>query len=373
MGDKGEHERGKDSAGSRGRSRGGGGGSGSGGGGGSSSSSSGGSGDEALLLRCLQKYWGHSHFLEHQREVCQRVLGGGDAFVLMATGSGKSVTFQLPAVYLRERGVQATVLVVSPLLSLIDDQVASLLAMGISACAIGSTSSPATEEAAMRGQYALVYATPEKLLHWTHGLAAMHKSGLALLAVDEAHCLCEWGHDFRPHYRRLGELRDLLPGIPILALTASATPPAQQDIVRTLRLVQPLLAVASLNRPNLKYCVLRRTGVHDLLRLLYDFRKEQLLDLEGGGGGEMGGEMGVGVKAGGGVGGIGGIGGMGCGISNADSPTPHLTAALAQSAQRLPFPPTLIYVCTKREAESVAQSLVECRLLGGIRVAYYHA
>ena len=217
---------------------------------------------EADLKACLKRYWGYAQFLEGQLEICLNILKRKDSFVIMATGSGKSLTFQLPAAYLRDRGVRATTVVVSPLISLIDDQVSSLLAMGIPACAIGSNSSVDIEARAMRGEFSVVYATPEKLLTWQHGLRELVScSQIACFAVDESHCVSEWGHDFRPDYRRLGELRSVIgPNVPWVGLTASATVTVQADIVRNLRLTRPLVAKASLNRPNLKYCVINRTG-----------------------------------------------------------------------------------------------------------------
>ena len=283
---------------------------------------------EFELKRCLKRYWGYSDFLEGQLEICLNILKRKDSFVIMATGSGKSLTFQLPAVYLRERGVRATTIVVSPLISLIDDQVSSLLAMGIPSCSVGSNSSPAIEARALRGDFTIVYATPEKLLTWQHRLRELSNvAQIVCFAVDESHCVSEWGHDFRPDYRRLGELRAVLkPDTPWMGLTASATVAVQADIVRNLRLHQPLVAKASLNRPNLKYCVINRSGPNDLLRLINEFRKEQLL-------------------------------GFDRNINKA----------------AVPFFPTLIYVNSKKEAEELAKLLVDCKLLSGIKVAYYHA
>jgi len=282
---------------------------------------------EHELKVCLKKYWGYTEFLEGQLEICLNTLHRKDSFVIMATGSGKSLTFQLPAVCLREKGFRATTIVISPLISLIDDQVSALLSMGIAACAIGSNSSVDIEQRALQGDFTIVYATPEKLLTWQHGLRELiNASYLSCVAVDESHCVSEWGHDFRPEYRRLGELRDLLgPKIPWVALTASATVSVQADIVRNLRLQQPLVAKASLNRANLKYGVIHRSGPNDLVRLIYEYRKEQLLD------------------------------------------HPHIDKTT------IPFYPTLIYVNSKKETEELSKLLVDCRLLSGIKIAFYHA
>lgn len=283
---------------------------------------------EADLLLCLKKYWGYSQFLEGQLEICMNILKHKDSFVLMATGSGKSLTFQLPAVCLRERGYRATTVVVSPLISLIDDQVSSLLSMGIPACAIGSNSTVDIEARALHGEFTVVYATPEKLLTWQHGLRELrHSAHIACFAVDESHCVSEWGHEFRPDYRRLGELREVLgPDVPWVGLTASATVAVQADIVRNLRLNRPLVAKASLNRPNLKYCVINRTGPNDLLRLINEYRKEQLL---------------------------------------------HYPPSVDRAS--VPFYSTLVYVNSKKETEELAKLLVDCKLLTGIKAAYYHA
>jgi ATP-dependent DNA helicase RecQ len=285
-------------------------------------------GVETDLKACLRKYWGYTQFFEGQLDICLNILRSKDSFVIMATGSGKSLTFQLPAVYLREKGIRATTIVVSPLISLIDDQVSALLAMGIPSCAVGSNSSPDIEARAMRGEFTIVYATPEKLLTWQHGLrSVMSVAHIACFAVDESHCVSEWGHDFRPDYRRLGELRDILGfKIPWVGLTASATVAVQADIVRNLRLVRPLVAKASLNRPNLKYCVINRTNSNDLLRLIHEYRKEQLLAYPG-----------------------------------------------SVNKATVPFYSTLIYVNSKKETEDLAKLLVDCKLLAGIKVAYYHA
>lgn len=187
----------------------------------------------------------------------------------------------------------------------------------------------------MRGDFTIVYATPEKLLTWQQGLRNLQRvAHIVCLAVDESHCVSEWGHDFRPDYRRLGELRDVLGfKIPLVGLTASATVAVQADIVRNLRLVQPLVAKASLNRPNLKYCVITRTGPNDLLRLIHEYRKEQLL-------------------------------------ARGHTGSSSLSA---EEKASVPFYSTLIYVNSKKETEELAKLLVECRLLSGIKVAFYHA
>ncbi|CAM9540649.1 unnamed protein product, partial [Phaeothamnion confervicola] len=148
------------------------------------------------------------------------------------------------------------VVVLIPLISLIDDQVLSMLRSGIQACAIVSATPAVVEAAALRGNYAVIFTTPEKLEYWDHGLRRLHEGpGILMFAIDESHCVSEWGADFRPEYARLGRLRDAYPNVPIMALTATATPQVQQEIKEKLRLRYPFEAKTSFNRPNLHYAV----------------------------------------------------------------------------------------------------------------------
>lgn len=203
----------------------------------------------------LKHYFGYTTFWEGQRQVIEQVLAGRDAFVLMPTGGGKSLTYQLPA--LRLPGLT---IVVSPLIALMQDQVERLRANGIAATFINSSLSGGERErrenAALDGQLKLLYVAPERLLSESF-LALLDQVeehvGLSLLAVDEAHCVSEWGHDFRPEYRQLGRLRVRHPAVPMLALTATATERVREDILAQLRLHDPYLHVASFNRPNLYY------------------------------------------------------------------------------------------------------------------------
>lgn len=207
------------------------------------------------LETTLKHYFGYTTFWEGQRQVIEQVLAGRDAFVLMPTGGGKSLTYQLPALCL-----PGLTIVVSPLIALMQDQVERLRANGIAATFINSSLSGAERErresAAVNGELKLLYVAPERLL--TDSFLSLldqveEHVGLSLLAVDEAHCVSEWGHDFRPEYRQLGRLRMRHPDVPMLALTATATGRVRVDILDQLRLSDPYLHVASFNRPNLSY------------------------------------------------------------------------------------------------------------------------
>ncbi len=180
-------------------------------------------------------------------------LRGEDVFALLPTGGGKSLCFQLPAL-LRD----GLTVVVSPLIALMKDQVDQLEAAGIPATFLNSSLGASEAKSRLRGlhegRYRLLYAAPERLLldHWKDNLRAWNVSALA---IDEAHCISEWGHDFRPEYRQIARLRELLPDVPALALTATATARVREDIIRHLRLREPATFVASFNRPNLFYRV----------------------------------------------------------------------------------------------------------------------
>ncbi|MBD2580436.1 DNA helicase RecQ [Oscillatoria sp. FACHB-1406] len=206
----------------------------------------------------LKSFFGHDSFRPGQRKIVENALQNRDLLAIMPTGGGKSLCFQLPA--LLKPGLM---LVVSPLIALMQDQVDSLLENGIGATFINSSLSP--DEARDRardilgGKIKLLYVAPERLL--TEKFLAFleqvrSRIGISGLAVDEAHCVSNWGHDFRPEYRQLKVLRERYPDIPILALTATATERVQQDIISQLNLRQPLVHLASFNRPNLYYEVI---------------------------------------------------------------------------------------------------------------------
>ena len=202
----------------------------------------------------LKQYFGYDEFLPLQVEIIDCVLNRHDALVLMPTGGGKSLCYQLPA--LRLEGVT---LVVSPLIALMKDQVDALKSNGIPAQFINSSlefdEMLRVQDAAIRGDTKILYVAPERL-----GLQAfqnfLSRVKVSLVAVDEAHCISVWGHQFRPDYRKLGELRAMLPDTPFLALTATATERVRRDILDQLRLSSPQQFIASFNRPNLSYSVL---------------------------------------------------------------------------------------------------------------------
>ena len=206
----------------------------------------------------LKRHFGYDEFLPLQEEIVATVLEGKDALALMPTGGGKSLCYQLPAVYF-----EGLTLVVSPLIALMKDQVDALRANGIPAAFINSTL-PYSEinrvqRRAQQGILKILYAAPERLSQpgFQRLLATLKVS---LVAVDEAHCISVWGHDFRPDYRRLGELRRSLSGVPFLALTATATERVREDIAAQLHLERPERFVASFNRANLSYTVLPKQG-----------------------------------------------------------------------------------------------------------------
>lgn len=213
---------------------------------------------ECNLRRVLQRVWGYSEFLPLQLEAMQAVLSGQDALVVMPTGGGKSLCFQAPA--LLRAGLA---LVVSPLIALMKDQVDGLREYGVSAAAIHSgLSTDERRSIAARisdGSLKFLYVAPERLLTDSM-LEFLQNRPLALIAIDEAHCISSWGHDFRPEYRELWRLGEAFPGVPRLALTATATSKVRYDIVGQLRLANCRMLVGDFRRENLTYHVARRAG-----------------------------------------------------------------------------------------------------------------
>ncbi len=216
--------------------------------------------DDQTLDEALKRYFGHEQFRPGQRRIVRLAMAGRDQLILMPTGGGKSLTYQLPALLL-----PGLTVVVSPLIALMHDQVDRLRENGIAATFINSTLAAGErtrrEQAIAQGRMKLLYLSPERLLsEECLGFLeyVQRQVGLSLLAVDEAHCVSEWGHDFRPEYRQLAMVRERFTALPTLALTATATERVRQDILVQLKLREPHIHVASFDRPNLHYAVLAK-------------------------------------------------------------------------------------------------------------------
>ncbi len=217
-----------------------------------------GGGSEAALRRALKQVFGYDTFRPLQAEIMSDALAGRDVLALLPTGGGKSLCYQLPA--LVRPGLTV---VISPLIALMKDQVDALAANGVAATCLNSSLDEADRRERWRGlnarQYRLLYVSPERLFAGTL-VDDLNRWGVSRVAVDEAHCISEWGHDFRPEYRQLRELRERLPDVPFLALTATATERVRRDIAEQLHLRDPAVYVASFNRPNLTYRVEPKAG-----------------------------------------------------------------------------------------------------------------
>ncbi|MBB6576598.1 ATP-dependent DNA helicase RecQ [Comamonas odontotermitis] len=229
----------------------------------------------SLAHTVLQDAFGYEHFRGSQQAIVEHVIGGGDALVLMPTGGGKSLCYQIPAI-VRQQQDQGTTIVISPLIALMQDQVSSMHEVGVEAAFLNSTldydQTRDVEMQLLSGGYTLLYVAPERLntprfLGLLDELHAMGK--LALFAIDEAHCVSQWGHDFRPEYRELTVLHERYAGVPRIALTATADALTRADIVERLQLEDARQFISSFDRPNIRYTIVeKKDATTQLLRFI---------------------------------------------------------------------------------------------------------
>ncbi len=217
-------------------------------------------------LSILQRVFGYERFRGQQQAIVEHVIGGGDALVLMPTGGGKSLCYQIPAMVRRGTGV-----VVSPLIALMQDQVSALQELGVRAAYLNSSQTweqaRDVERRFLAGQLDLLYVAPERLLT-ERCLALLERAEIALFAIDEAHCVSQWGHDFRPEYLGLSVLHQRWPQVPRIALTATATEATRREIIERLDLYDAAQFVSSFDRPNIRYRIVEK---HDVRKQLLEF------------------------------------------------------------------------------------------------------
>ncbi|MFO6420517.1 DNA helicase RecQ [Hylemonella sp. W303a] len=231
--------------------------------------------NDTPTARILRDVFGYAAFRGPQQAIVEHVTAGGDALVLMPTGGGKSLCYQIPAIARQQAGMGVTI-VVSPLIALMHDQVGALHEAGVEAAflnsSLGGEEAAQVEKQLLRGEFTLLYAAPERLTtpRFLALLDALRERGqLALFAIDEAHCVSQWGHDFRPEYRALSVLHERFAGVPRIALTATADALTRADIVERLQLQEARQFVSSFDRPNIRYTIVeKKDGLTQLLRFI---------------------------------------------------------------------------------------------------------
>ena len=227
------------------------------------------------IFEALRTYYGYNSFRQNQREIIEHVMQGQDALVLMPTGGGKSICYQIPALTM-----PGTAIVISPLISLMKDQVETLRANGIEADALNSGNDPAVDTVIRRkcfsGNIKLLYISPEKLMAEIDYLLSHIQ--ISLFAIDEAHCISQWGHDFRPEYTQLGILREKFPDVPIMALTATADKITREDIIKQLNISKAKEFISSFDRPNLSLSVKRGYRAAEKMHFITNFIKARPME-----------------------------------------------------------------------------------------------
>lgn len=227
------------------------------------------------IFEALRTYYGYNSFRQNQREIIEHVMQGQDALVLMPTGGGKSICYQIPALTM-----PGTAIVISPLISLMKDQVETLRANGIEADALNSGNDPAVDTVIRRkcfsGNMKLLYISPEKLMAEIDYLLSHIQ--ISLFAIDEAHCISQWGHDFRPEYTQLGILREKFPDVPIMALTATADKITREDIIKQLNISKAKEFISSFDRPNLSLSVKRGYKAAEKMHFITNFIKARPME-----------------------------------------------------------------------------------------------